>query len=319
MTRVTVPRSCNGKLLTMLLLIVVASCTLSYGIKWLLYPEFALFAYALDVKGWIAYWRGEALASGFGSATTAADVVRALAHGAAPSLALVTGANSGIGLETARALAVGGIDVILGCRSLEKAESAKRAIIGRDHESWSGGAIICIGGLDLSSLLLTKRFAAEVAALRRPLDILILNAGVMAPPLGVTTDGVEVQFQVRRVRDCRTARDHRPPPHPARHRVPPSPVCAPRNATLFAGELPCALPPRAAAAPRARPVKARGARCCALLCRPLSRSARRAVLGDALSPEQRVVVKSGAARAVEPLRAGKACRGALRLRAPAPL
>jgi protochlorophyllide reductase len=104
--------------------------------------------------------------------------------------ALITGANSGLGLETARALAGKGARVLLACRSLEKAEAACQDLV-----STNGGEAIPLE-LDLADLQSVREAAARVTALATGLDLLINNAGVMAPPRQLSVQGFELQFAV---------------------------------------------------------------------------------------------------------------------------
>lgn len=100
-------------------------------------------------------------------------------------LAIVTGANSGIGLETARALADAGARVIVAARDEARGRAAADAIGGRAR--WRA--------LDLADLSSVERFAAATLAERTPIDLLVLNAGVMALPTRQTTvDGFERQL-----------------------------------------------------------------------------------------------------------------------------
>ncbi len=97
-------------------------------------------------------------------------------------LAVVTGANSGIGLVAARELARHGARVIVACRNLQKGEEAARSIPGD----------VVVGRLDLADLGSVRAFADGLADER--IDVLINNAGVMAPPRRLTADGFESQF-----------------------------------------------------------------------------------------------------------------------------
>lgn len=102
---------------------------------------------------------------------------------------LITGANSGIGFETAAAFALRNAEVVLACRNVEKAEAAMRRIRER-----TPAAALRFIELDLASLASVERFAASYRAAYDRLDVLVNNAGVMVPPLGYTEDGFEMQF-----------------------------------------------------------------------------------------------------------------------------
>ncbi|MBN1428812.1 MAG: SDR family NAD(P)-dependent oxidoreductase [Anaerolineae bacterium] len=103
--------------------------------------------------------------------------------------AVVTGASSGIGYETARALARKGARVVLACRSKDKGEAAVRQITQEYPE-----AIARFMLLDLADLASVRRFANEFAQHHDTLDILINNAGIMKTPFGKTADGFELQL-----------------------------------------------------------------------------------------------------------------------------
>jgi NAD(P)-dependent dehydrogenase (short-subunit alcohol dehydrogenase family) len=98
--------------------------------------------------------------------------------------AIVTGASSGIGLATAKALVAHGARVILAVRDEAKGRNAAKAMPG------PGGAEVAV--LDLASLDSVRAFARDWS--RQPIDLLINNAGVMIPPLSRTADGFELQF-----------------------------------------------------------------------------------------------------------------------------
>jgi NAD(P)-dependent dehydrogenase (short-subunit alcohol dehydrogenase family) len=102
-------------------------------------------------------------------------------------VAVVTGANSGLGLVTARELGRAGATVIATARDAAKAESA-RAKLADD------GAEVEFRDLDLASLDSVREFAAGVAADHPKLDVLVNNAGVMMTPKRQTADGFELQF-----------------------------------------------------------------------------------------------------------------------------
>jgi len=105
-------------------------------------------------------------------------------------LAVVTGATSGLGLETARALAGAGATVVLAARDQAKAETAM-ARITTCHPA----ARLRYQKLDLASLASVREAAAEIAAAHRAIDLLINNAGLMAiPKRMLTQDGFEMQL-----------------------------------------------------------------------------------------------------------------------------
>ncbi|WP_392841280.1 oxidoreductase [Streptomyces sp. LN500] len=103
--------------------------------------------------------------------------------------AVVTGANSGIGLVTARELARGGARVLLACRDESRGKEAESRI-----RAAVPGARVEFAALDLADLSSVREFAAAYPSDR--LDLLINNAGVMALPYGRTADGFETQFGV---------------------------------------------------------------------------------------------------------------------------
>ena len=104
---------------------------------------------------------------------------------------IITGANAGIGKETAVDLARRNARVIMACRSVEKGEKAAVEVRKR-----SGSDDVVFMQLDLASLTSVRQFAAKVLEEEPRLDILINNAGVMACPYTKTEDGFEMQFGV---------------------------------------------------------------------------------------------------------------------------
>lgn len=104
---------------------------------------------------------------------------------------VVTGANTGIGKETARLLALRGARVILACRNMAKAEAAAADII----QQTGGTANIECHQLDLASFKSVRKFAKELAARESRVDILVNNAGIMFAPREVTEDGQELTMQ----------------------------------------------------------------------------------------------------------------------------
>jgi NAD(P)-dependent dehydrogenase (short-subunit alcohol dehydrogenase family) len=105
--------------------------------------------------------------------------------------AVVTGANGGLGLETARALAAAGARVVMAARNQEKAAKAEAAIRGGAPD-----ALLEIAELDLGSLASVRAAAEQILAGNGTIDILVNNAGVMGIPERKTSDGFEMQFGV---------------------------------------------------------------------------------------------------------------------------
>jgi NAD(P)-dependent dehydrogenase (short-subunit alcohol dehydrogenase family) len=105
--------------------------------------------------------------------------------------AVVTGANSGLGLVTARELARAGALVVLGCRDAGRGMAARDQIAALVPE-----AELDLRLLDLASLDSVRAFADDVRADYPALDLLINNAGIMATPRGTTADGFELQLGV---------------------------------------------------------------------------------------------------------------------------
>ncbi len=145
--------------------------------------------------------------------------------------AVVTGANTGIGLETARMLALKGAHVVLACRDVERGRAAvERVLAARPIGS------VTLAALDLSDLDSVTAFATTFAASHARLALLINNAGVMVPPLGRTRQGFELQLGTNHLghfalaarllplapaygrRARRRRLEHRPEPRPHRRR-----------------------------------------------------------------------------------------------------
>jgi len=104
-------------------------------------------------------------------------------------LAVVTGANTGLGFETAQVLAGRGASVVLAVRDTEKGKRAAARIA-----SAAPGANVTVQPLDLTSLESIRAAAGELRAQHPRIDLLINNAGVMFPPKQTTRDGFELQF-----------------------------------------------------------------------------------------------------------------------------
>ena len=106
--------------------------------------------------------------------------------------AIVTGANSGLGQVTARELARAGASVIVACRNTAKGDGAAAAI----RDAIGPDADVAVARLDLAELASVREFARRVSGERERVDLLINNAGVMAPPRRLTADGFESQLGI---------------------------------------------------------------------------------------------------------------------------
>lgn len=104
-------------------------------------------------------------------------------------LAIVTGANTGLGYENALALAAKRMKVVMACRSVDKAEAAKQHILAKVPNG-----DLEILQIDLSKLASVRSAADEFRSKHDKLDILINNAGIMYPPYSKTDDGFESQM-----------------------------------------------------------------------------------------------------------------------------
>ena len=102
---------------------------------------------------------------------------------------LITGGNSGIGLEAARVLAAANADVVIACRDPAKGQQAVA-----DLRSAAGGGDVALLQLDLADLASVDAASEEYRARFGSLDVLVNNAGVMAVPYRATVDGFELQF-----------------------------------------------------------------------------------------------------------------------------
>ncbi|QCD94815.1 retinol dehydrogenase 14 [Vigna unguiculata] len=125
--------------------------------------------------------------SGFSSSSTAEQVTEGI--DGSNLTAIVTGATSGIGTETARVLAMRGVHVIMGVRNLVTAKDVKEAIL-KEIPS----AKVDYMELDLSSMASVRKFASDFISSGLPLNILINNAGIFATPFALSEDNIELQF-----------------------------------------------------------------------------------------------------------------------------
>ncbi|KAI3787555.1 hypothetical protein L1987_42111 [Smallanthus sonchifolius] len=133
----------------------------------------------------VKYLIGSAGPSGYGSKSTAEQVTD---NGVdlRCCTAIITGATSGIGAETARVLAKRGARLVIPARDPKAAEEIKNRIAGLSQ--------IIVMHLDLSSLKSVRRFVADFEALNLPLNLLINNAGKFSYDHGVSEDGIEMTF-----------------------------------------------------------------------------------------------------------------------------
>ncbi|XP_059640045.1 short-chain dehydrogenase TIC 32, chloroplastic-like [Cornus florida] len=133
---------------------------------------------------WIFGWKGP---SGFSASSTAEEVTQGI--DGTGLTAIVTGASSGIGTETARVFALHGVHVVMAVRNMDTGRKVKEAI----HKETTN-AKIDVMELDLSSMASVRKFASEYKSSGHPLNLLINNAGVMAPPFMLSQDNIELQF-----------------------------------------------------------------------------------------------------------------------------
>ncbi|CAI0476202.1 unnamed protein product [Linum tenue] len=138
---------------------------------------------------WIFGWKGP---SGFSARSTAEEVTEGI--DATGLTAIVTGATSGIGVDTTRVLALRGAHVVMAVRNVEAGKKLKESILNEIPS-----AKIDVMQLELSSMASVRKFASEYIASCLPLNILINNAGIMAPPFSLSPDGIELQFATNHV------------------------------------------------------------------------------------------------------------------------
>ncbi|KAL5727385.1 NADP-retinol dehydrogenase [Ranunculus cassubicifolius] len=125
--------------------------------------------------------------SGFSSLSTAEQVTQGI--DGTGLTAIITGASTGIGAETARVLSLRGVHVVMAVRNMVAGANVKEKII-KEQPS----AKVDVMELDLSSNESVNKFASEFNTMGLPLNILINNAGVMATPYMLSQDNIEMQF-----------------------------------------------------------------------------------------------------------------------------
>ncbi|XVF50849.1 hypothetical protein PTKIN_Ptkin04bG0136800 [Pterospermum kingtungense] len=130
--------------------------------------------------------------SGFSSSSTAEDVTQGI--DGSGLTAIVTGASSGIGTETARVLALRGVHVVMGVRNMAAGRDVKEAIVKKIPV-----AKVDAMELDLSSMASVRKFASDYNSSGRPLNLLINNAGIMATPFMLSKDNIELQFATNHI------------------------------------------------------------------------------------------------------------------------
>ncbi|MCO5568274.1 hypothetical protein L7F22_021971 [Adiantum nelumboides] len=124
----------------------------------------------------------------FGSSSTAEEVTEGI--DASRITAIITGATSGVGRETARILSLRGAQVVIGARNVEAANHVKEAIL----QEAGPCARVHVIELNISSLQSVRKFVLSFKAKNLPLNLLINNAGIMGCPFSLSADGIELQF-----------------------------------------------------------------------------------------------------------------------------
>nr|XP_043617377.1 short-chain dehydrogenase TIC 32 B, chloroplastic [Erigeron canadensis] len=143
----------------------------------------------ISMKGTVRYLAGIAGQSGYGSKSTADQVTQDCSSLPPNLTAIVTGATSGIGAETARVLAKRGVRIVIPARDLRKAAQVKENI-QKEHPN----AEILVLEIDLSSFASIRKFCSEFLSLNLPLNILINNAGKFSQKLEFSEDKFEMTF-----------------------------------------------------------------------------------------------------------------------------
>ncbi|XP_022735863.1 short-chain dehydrogenase TIC 32, chloroplastic-like isoform X1 [Durio zibethinus] len=126
-------------------------------------------------------------ASGFSASSTAEEVTQGIVG--TGLTAIVTGASSGIGTDTARVLALRGVHVVMGVRNLTAGREVQQTLVKQNPT-----AKIAAMEVDLSSMASVSKFAADFKSSGLPLNILINNARIMAMPFMLSKDGIKLQF-----------------------------------------------------------------------------------------------------------------------------
>ncbi|KAJ8768507.1 hypothetical protein K2173_022601 [Erythroxylum novogranatense] len=126
-------------------------------------------------------------ASGFSGCSTAEEVTQGI--DATGLTAVVTGTTNGIGLETARVLALRGAHVVMAVRNVNAGNKVKEEILNLNP-----AARIDVMHLDLSSFASIRKFASEYIASGRPLNLLINNAGIFPSSFSLSEDNIELDF-----------------------------------------------------------------------------------------------------------------------------
>src|SRR6202046_3516459 len=142
-------------------------------------------------RGGRAVWKYSevlTMSNSFGATSTTDEVLRGV--DLSGKRVLVTGVSAGLGVETARALAAHGAQVVGAARDLSKAQVATEPV---RSQAARGGSLQLVQ-LDLASLESVRRCADGLLAAGKPFDMIIANAGVMACPKGTTVDGFETQL-----------------------------------------------------------------------------------------------------------------------------
>ncbi|CAJ1952822.1 unnamed protein product [Sphenostylis stenocarpa] len=138
------------------------------------------------------WWLGRTGPSGFSASSTAQEVTQGI--DATGLTAIVTGATSGIGVETARVLALRGVHVVMGIRNMAAGREIKENML-RDNST----AKVDMMELNLSSLESVRKFASQFKSCGLPLNILVNNAGIMATPFKLSKDNIELQFATNHI------------------------------------------------------------------------------------------------------------------------